>query len=118
MAVSAAFREQVGELLAFMPGLRIKRMFGGAGVWSDDLIFALVIGDELYLKADEETRPAFEAEGCGPWLYERAGVVRDMGYSRTPDIVWDDPDEARRWAAMAVAASARRHQSKVRPRRR
>ena len=108
MAVTDAFKAQVGDLLDFMSDLKVKRMFGGAGVWSGALMFALIIDDELFLKVDAISRPAFEAEGCGPWIYERAGRPRDMGYNRAPDIVWDDPDEARRWAELALAAALRR----------
>jgi DNA transformation protein len=117
MAVSQAYKDQVGDLLGFVPGLRIQRMFGGAGLWSDDLFFALIIGDELYLKTDEQTRGAFEAEGCGPWVYERNGVMRDMGYHRAPDLIWDDPDEARDWTQQALAAAMRKRSKPKAPRK-
>lgn len=112
MPVTRAYQAQVGDLLGFMPELKIKRMFGGAGVWSCDLMFALIIDDELFFKVDEQSRPLFEAEGCGPWTYERAGESRDMGYNRAPDVIWDDPDEARGWADIAFAAALRRRKPK------
>ena len=108
MPASGAFKAQVGDLLGFMPELTVKRMFGGAGVCSCDLMFALIIDDELFLKTDDVSRALFVAEGCGPWTYERGGEARDTGYYRAPDIVWDDPDEARRWAEIAFASALRR----------
>jgi DNA transformation protein len=110
--VSAAYKDQVGDLLGFTPELRIKRMFGGAGVWTGELMFALIIDDELFFKVDDQTRPAFESEGCAPWTYERGGQARDMGYNRAPDLIWDDPDEARRWAELAIAAAHRKRKPK------
>ncbi len=112
MPVTPAYRAQVADLLDFTPQLKTRLMFGGAGVWSGELMFALIIDDELYFKTDTETRPLFEAEGCGPWLYLRGGEARDMGYSRAPDMIWDDPDEARRWADLALGAARRRHKPK------
>ena len=35
-------------------------MFGGCGLYVDDLFIAIIVGDTLYLKADEPTRTAFE----------------------------------------------------------
>ena len=114
MAISPGYAEAVLDIFAFVPEVRIRRMFGGAGVFSGEMMFALIIGDELFLKTDGETRPDFDAEGCTPWVYSRGGVERDMGYCRAPDAIWDEPDEARRWAELAVAAAARRFKPKKR----
>lgn len=114
MAVSPGYSEAVLEMFAFVPEVRIKRMFGGAGVFAGEMMFALIIADELYLKTDEITRPVFDAGGCTPWIYSRGGVDRDMSYCRAPDAIWDDPDEARRWADLAVGAAMRKYQPKTR----
>lgn len=114
MAVSPGYSEAVLDLFAFVPEVRVKRMFGGAGVFSGEMMFGLIIADELYLKTDDQTRPVFDAEGCAPWTYSRGGVDRDMGYCRAPDAVWDDPDDARRWAALATEAAARKLKPKKR----
>ena len=42
-------------------------MFGGAGIFADGMMIALVADGVIYLKADEETVPRFEAEGLGPF---------------------------------------------------
>jgi DNA transformation protein len=111
VAVSKAYADQVCELLSFVPGLRVRRMFGGMGVFCDDMMFGLIAGDELYLKADGENRSQFEAEGCAPFTYPRGDTMMDLGYRRAPDAIWDDPDEARRWADLAVGAAVRKRSS-------
>ena len=45
----------------------IRPMFGGAGVYHDGLMFALVDDEVLYFKVDETSRPAFEAENLPPF---------------------------------------------------
>lgn len=108
MAVSAAWLEAVGELFGFVPELRIKRMFGGAGVFSGELMFALAFEDDLYLRADEANRGELEALGSEPFTYQARGEVMTLGYWRAPGEIWDDPDAARRWAGSALQAAARK----------
>ena len=50
-------------------------MFGGAGIFADGLMIALVADGVIYLKADEQTIPAFEREGSRRSLYA-AGTAR------------------------------------------
>jgi DNA transformation protein len=109
MPVSGHFLDVVRDTLAFVPGLRLKRMFGGAGVYAGELMFALAIDDGLYLKADAESAAAFEALGLGPFLYRgRTGEPRPMSYRQAPDDLWEDEDVAREWTARALAAAARK----------
>ena len=60
MAVSEDFAAHVHELLGGLGVIRIKRMFGGAGVYVHDLVFGLLINETLYLKADDR-------EAAGRW---------------------------------------------------
>ena len=50
------FVEHLLELLAGFGTTQARRMFGGVGIFRDDLMFGLVSGDVLYLKADDTTR--------------------------------------------------------------
>ena len=83
-------------------------MFGGAGIYADGTMFALVADGVIYLKADELSTPAFERENLPPFTYEtkdgRRGV---MSYRRMPERLYDDPDELATWAHAALAAARR-----------
>jgi DNA transformation protein len=48
------------ELFAPLGSLRTKAMFGGWGFYCDDLFFALVAEDTLYLKADAQSIALFK----------------------------------------------------------
>ena len=66
MSVSQGFRAFVLEQLArTTPGLRARSMFGGVGLYSGDLFFALMDDDVLYFKVDDTTRARFEKRGWG-----------------------------------------------------
>jgi DNA transformation protein len=88
----------------------IRRMFSGAGVFVDGLMIALIARDVIYLKADAQTIPGFEAEGLEPFRYAtRNGEHTLTSYWRMPERLYDEPEELARWArdAHAVALRAR-----------
>ena len=112
MAVTDAFAEHVLELLAGLGPLTVKRMFGGAGVYRDDVMFALLDDDLLYIKADAESRPAFERAGSSPFTVVMKGRTETMGYWRLPAEAADDPDAAQRWARLGLDAALRARRPK------
>jgi DNA transformation protein len=58
------------ELFEPLGAARSRRMFGGHGIYVDDLFVALIAYDRIYLKADDRTRPAFQAAGCEPTVID------------------------------------------------
>ncbi len=53
MAVTEGFKDFVQDLLGDFGPVGIRNMFGGAGVYADGVMFAILADDTLYLKADE-----------------------------------------------------------------
>lgn len=107
MTASEAYLEFLKECLRDLGSVRAKRMFGGAGVFADGVMFGLVIDDTLYLKADAETQPAFEAEGLAPFSYSRSGRAVALSYWRAPERLLDDGEEMRAWASRALSVARR-----------
>lgn len=110
MPVSAAYREYVVEQLRRVTPVTTRSMFGGVGIYSDGLFFALMDDDTLYLKVDGSNRPHFEARGMGPFTYGRdAGEVHVMQYFELPAEALEDPGELRPWVegSLEVARRAR-----------
>ncbi len=107
------FHEFVIELFAPMGPVRIRRMFGGAGVFCDGVMIALLFSDTIFLKTDAALRARLETEGSEPFLWTKpsTGEIIDMGYVSLPSSAMDDPDEASDWGrqalAVALAAKAR-----------
>jgi len=102
-----SFHDFVRELLVGLGPVTIKRMFGGAGVYSDGAMFGLIADDALHLKTDEALRRDLTAEGSGPFVWTptsgpKAGQAVEMSYWRLPEAALDDPDEAVRWARRAL----------------
>jgi DNA transformation protein len=93
----------------------VRRMFGGAGVYADGVMFGLIADDTLSLKADDDTTTAFEAEGLTPFVYEGNARTVAMSYWRIPERLLDDPDEMTNWARTALGVA--RHKAAAKPKR-
>ena len=107
MAVSSGYQTFVlDQLRRVLPGVRAKRMFGGVGLYADDLFFALIDDDVLYLKVDDETRPDFEQRGLRPFHPVGEGTAT-MQYYPLPEDLLEDTEALRPWAESAVAVARR-----------
>jgi DNA transformation protein len=100
--------DDIQELFSVFGPVSVRRMFGGAGIYADGTMFALVASGVIYLKADEVNTPAFERENLAPFTYEtRHGQHGVMSYRRIPDRLYDDAEELAAWARDALAAAQR-----------
>jgi DNA transformation protein len=101
-------RDFLIDLFADFGPVTIRRMFSGYGISADGTNFALALRGGLYLRADEQTIPRFEAEGSKPFSYEtRAKTVTVASYWQLPERLYDDPEDLTGWARAALAAAQR-----------
>lgn len=111
------------ELLAPLGPVRHRRMFGGHGLYVDDLFIALISGDELFLKADAQTQAQFQAAGCEPFRYGKTGpdgqpASGQLNYYRPPEETLESPALLRPWARLAMEAALRAANTKAQIKRR
>ena len=111
-------RDFLIDLFADFGPVTIRRMFSGFGISADGINFALALRGGLYLRADEQSIPRFEAEGAKPFQYQtRTKSVTVGSYWQLPERLYDDPQELTEWARAALAAAQRaalRKRSRVR----
>jgi DNA transformation protein len=114
MGVSAGFREFVLEQLQqTRRDIHARAMFGGIGIYAGEHFFALIAGDTLYFKVDDQTRPKYTALDMQPFRpYGPDG--EEMNYFSVPISVVEDADALRPWVADAVDVAVR---AKAKPRR-
>ena len=103
------------ELLDLLGAVRAKRMFGGWGLYVDDVFIALIAGDRLYLKADAQNKPAFEAAGCEPFVYDAKTKAVVMSYWSAPPDALDSPALMLPWARRALQAALQSRAAKLKP---
>jgi DNA transformation protein len=106
----------VQELLVDWGEVSSRRMFGGHGLYHECLIFAIVVNQRLYLKADAVNRPDFEALGLTPFTFPMKGKAVALSYWAAPESIFDDAQDAVRWAISAWEAALRGHQAKAQAR--
>ena len=109
MAITKAFEDFARELFAGLGEVRTKRMFGAASLYCGEVLFAIADDEVIWIKVDQLSEPAFEAEGAPLFTYPaKDGSLLAMPYRRLPDAAFDDPDEALRWGRMGVEAALRK----------
>jgi DNA transformation protein len=100
--------DDIVELFSTFGPVTVRRMFGGAGIYADGTMFALVADGVIYLKTGETNAAMFEREGLAPFTFsKRTGERVVTSYRRMPDRLYDDPDELVVWARAALAAANR-----------
>ena len=100
--------EFIHDLFQSFGAVSVRRMFGGAGLFADGVMFGLVSGGQIYLKVDATTVTCFEREQCEPFEYSTKNGKRGLpSYWRLPDRLYDDADELAQWARQALAAARR-----------
>jgi DNA transformation protein and related proteins len=105
--------EFVRELFARFGPVSVNRMFGGAGIWSGGLMFALEFDGVIYLRVDDASLADFAREGSKPFVYPRAKTPGKIGrpsraFWRLPERLYDDPDQLAVWATRALAIAGQR----------
>ena len=102
MRVSSGFREFVLGQLADVRHLYAKPMFGGIGLYSDDVFFGIVAGDVLYFKVDDTNRADYEQARSRPFKpYADRPVT--MRYYSVPAAVVEDAAALAQWAKRSIA---------------
>jgi len=106
MAISPEFRDFILEQLEPLGPVSARAMFGGAGLYLDGILFALIARDVLYLRTDEVNRGDFERVGSGPFT-PSAAKPYTLPYHEAPAEALDDADDLCRWARGAWEAAKR-----------
>jgi DNA transformation protein and related proteins len=111
--VTALDFDFIRDLFVQFRPVTVRRMFSGAGLYCDGVMFGLVVRGTIYLKADESSSADFEREGSTRFTYTRGKTSgrpseHALPYWRLPDRLYDDPDELAVWAERALAIAQRK----------
>ncbi|MCH8127962.1 TfoX/Sxy family protein [candidate division KSB1 bacterium] len=107
MPKSNEFVDYLLERLEPFGQVTARAMFGGYGIYHNQLMFGLVADDMLYLKVDNINRKEFEERKLQPFVYVKQGKAMKMSYYQVPEEALDNSDETCRWAELAYSAALR-----------
>ena len=105
MTVSSDFLAYVLEQLTALGAISAKRMFGGAGLYSDEFFFALIADDTLYLRVDDSNRSDYTARRMQPFRPYADRPQLSMSYYEAPAEVLESAMELAAWARRSVAVA-------------
>ena len=118
MRVSEGFRAYVLDQLEGLGGVHARAMFGGVGLYADDLFFGIMAADTLYFKVDDSNRREYEAAGMAAFK-PYADRPETMSYYQVPADVLEDAGLLVAWARRAcLVAKAQRESPRKRRARR
>jgi DNA transformation protein and related proteins len=106
MPHSNEYLQYVLEQLAGLRGVVSRRMFGGAGLYQDELFFALVSADTLYFKVSDDNRADYEARGMNRFRPYKDRPQVSLTYYEVPADVLEDPQQLVAWARRSLQAAA------------
>ncbi len=106
MSASAEFVRFARELLAPLGPLRDGKFFGGHAMKQDGRQFAMVMGNTLYFRVNDATRPAFEQRGCTAFSYPtKTKRVQVRSYYSVPEELFENQAMMLDWARQAIHAA-------------
>ena len=104
----------VTEAMEPVGTVSFRHMMGGATLYCDGIVFAILAMDALWFKADKVSDAVWDAAGCPRFTYEMNGKAGRMNYRRAPDDVYDDSIKLRQCGALAIEAGRRAPSKKKR----
>jgi DNA transformation protein and related proteins len=101
--------ERLENSLTPLGVFRSRPMFGGQGLYLDDVFFGLIAYDKFYLKTDEQNRGDYVKAKVKPFSFEstRKGLVV-TSYWQCPEAVMKDARKLRQWIGKALEAARRK----------
>ena len=95
-------------------GVVTKRaMMGGATLYLDGTVFAILADGELWFKADKLSDSEWDSVGAERFTFDMGGKPGSMNYRRAPADVHDEAEAMRRWAGLAIEAGLRAPKKKL-----
>ena len=103
--------EHIRELFSQFRTVEVRRMFGGVGVSTEGLTFAIAFEGVIYLRANPDMVPELKELGSKPFVYPYAKRMRvrknpdAAPFWRMPEHLYDDPEQAAHWAGRSLEAA-------------
>ncbi len=97
--------------------VKSRSMFGGFGIFIDDAMFALVVNNQLHIRADDQSAKKYQQQGYEPYVYKKRGFPVVTKYFALPENFWDTPEEIISKAKIALdhAKQEREIQAQAKP---
>lgn len=107
------FIDYILDILSRFGNIKLRRMFGGYGIYKDKIIFAIIINNELYFKADSILAEKYKLLGSCPFSYKRKEKTIALSYWLVPPEVLEDSDRLKGWFNSSLSAAISNKKNKL-----
>ncbi len=101
-----SFKDFVLDQLVGMDDVEARRMFGGFGLYQDEIFFGIVHKGKLFFKIDESTVGEYRKRKMKPFRPNPKQTLKS--YYQVPVDVVEDADALREWAAKAIGCQTKK----------
>jgi DNA transformation protein len=109
MAISDEFVNYVIGQLDNWADVSVRKMFGGAGLYCDGIMFGLIADDVAYLKVDDSNREDFVKAGSSAFNpYPDKAKTAVMPYCEIPVDVLENPEQLAEWAQRSLSVARKK----------
>lgn len=98
-----SFKEFVLDQLAGMGSVTCRAMFGGYGLYCNQIFFGILHKGRLYFKTNDQTRPAYKKCGMQPFRPSDKQTLKN--YYEVPPNILEDGDELIPWAEQVAGGN-------------
>lgn len=104
MPLNSPFVKHALDALNAVAPVSFRRIFNGVGIYHKGVQFAIILQDQLFFRASEDSRCLFEAQKMPAFQPRGADLIESFFY-QLPDELLDKPDELKYWMRIAVEAA-------------
>lgn len=91
------FVEYITDILSSIKEVKTRKMFGGYGIYCNNVMFAVIIDNELYFKADNTLAEEYKKFDSFPFTYQRDNKTIALSYWYVPSEVIEDTELLETW---------------------
>ena len=110
--MNKSFLLQSVDLFASFGVIKSRSMFGGFGIFCNDIMFALIVENELHLRASLQNEQTFKDLGMEPYCYTKRGFPVVTKYFAVPASWWENSNELLQQAKAALDIAQAENETK------
>jgi DNA transformation protein len=112
---NSGFVDYIIDCLSQHGNISARRMFGGYGLYLNKTIFAIIIDDELYFKADSDLALEYSKAGSHPFTYQKNDKTVALSYWYVPAEIIEAQDLLKNWfrKSLGVAITCKQRLKKT-----
>ena len=103
---NSSYVDFIVDALSQLGIIKIRKMFGGYGIYKDNIFFAMIINDTLYFKADDNNRAMYESLGSKPFSYTgKNDKLIVMNYWQVPGDILENQIQLAQLVEKSITAA-------------